>query len=208
VVHPRAAGFTVLIFSSASSPCWSCSGRERGEERGRERRAWWAPLAILALFALWANLHGGFVAASCSWGWRPSGLRSIAGEGYPAPCHFTYRRAGLIAIPGGGNRHHCDPLGGAIWSYRAQLPEPGDLAGEHGGESAFSSPWPVVYLSSGDRLRGLGCGCGHRSRAAPPPAGDAGFLVSRVTRYATSSSSARCGPAGRVDRAESIPDVR
>src|SRR4051795_3868851 len=59
VIHPRAAGFTVVIFSLLVAllvAVW----RGRAASEGRVR--WWVGVAILALFALWANLHGGFIA--------------------------------------------------------------------------------------------------------------------------------------------------
>src|SRR6266480_1682924 len=59
VIHPRAAGFTVVIFSLLVGllvAAW------RGRAGDRHRAQWWVPLAIVALFALWANLHGGFIA--------------------------------------------------------------------------------------------------------------------------------------------------
>src|SRR3954470_1649230 len=60
VVHPRAAGFTVLIFTLLVALLYLVWRDRSGTRTGRH--AWWAPLAILALFALWANLHGGFIA--------------------------------------------------------------------------------------------------------------------------------------------------
>jgi len=69
VIHPRAAGFTVLIFTLLVGllvVLW----RERGGAGSGRRGAWWAPLAILALFALWANLHGGFIAGLLFWTWH------------------------------------------------------------------------------------------------------------------------------------------
>src|SRR4051812_16273720 len=42
VIHPRAAGFTVLIFTVLVSLLFVL-WRERGGGRGEERRAWWAP---------------------------------------------------------------------------------------------------------------------------------------------------------------------
>jgi hypothetical protein len=39
-----------------------------------ERRLYWP---VVALFAVWANLHGGFVLGSWRWHWRPCGTGAI-----------------------------------------------------------------------------------------------------------------------------------
>src|SRR3954466_3307811 len=50
VVHPRAAGFTVLIFTLLVALLYLV-WRDRSGTRTGRRHAWWAPIAILALFA-------------------------------------------------------------------------------------------------------------------------------------------------------------
>src|SRR5262245_1865663 len=62
VIHPRAAGFTVLLFSllvALIAVVW------REQSVGHEVRRWTmvaAVAGILAIFAVWANLHAGFIA--------------------------------------------------------------------------------------------------------------------------------------------------
>ncbi len=60
IAHPRAAGFGVLAFSLlVAIVVLTWLRRSPGPPPGRLR---WAVPAVIAVFALWANLHGGFVA--------------------------------------------------------------------------------------------------------------------------------------------------
>ena len=60
VLHPRAAGFTVLAFSALVALIATAWLTSPPVMEGR-RRLIWITVGVVALFALWANLHGGFI---------------------------------------------------------------------------------------------------------------------------------------------------
>jgi hypothetical protein len=149
IVHPRAAGFSVLAFSllvgilttlfwrrdSRDAPAWA------------RLRARWAMPAILLVFALWANLHGGFVAglllialATCGLAleWR-LGIAGAAG----------LRRIGLLALTGAlavATVTLATPLGAELWSYLASFSNPAISLVSSEWRPAFQSPFAVSYL--------------------------------------------------------------
>src|SRR5260221_6382939 len=61
IVHPRAAGFSVLGFSLLVAILILAWLRRQSDPPAISRLRWAMPVT-LAVFALWANLHGGFVA--------------------------------------------------------------------------------------------------------------------------------------------------
>src|SRR5215207_6687322 len=131
VVHPRAAGFTVVIFSllvALLAIVW----RGRSISGPGRRPRWWVGLAIVALFALWANLHCGFIAGLLLLGLVTVGFAIDHWRGIPwdaAPVQDRRARADLC--PRRPHRHGRDPAGGRDLVVPAELPEPGDLAGQH-----------------------------------------------------------------------------
>jgi MFS family permease len=146
VIHPRAAGFTVLIFSLLVALLlfvW----RERSGAPVR-RRAWWAPLAILALFALWANLHGGFIAGFLLLGLATVGLAIDHWRGIPGSVPLSRVAAlGIVAVLAAVIVTVATPLGAAIWSYLLSFQNQAISLASTEWESAFSSPLAVIYLS-------------------------------------------------------------
>jgi hypothetical protein len=146
IVHPRAAGFSVLAFSLLVvilALYWLRAG-DRGWARPR---AGWAVPAILLVFALWANLHGGFVAglvliavATCGLAleWR-LGLVGAAGP----------RRIGLLALSGAlavATVTLATPLGGALWTYLASFTNPAISLVSSEWQPALQSPFAIAYL--------------------------------------------------------------
>ena len=117
VIHPRAAGFTVLAFSMLVALI-AVAWRGRSGERGRRRRIAVAVFAILGLFAVWANLHGGFVAgllliALVTLGLAIDRLRGVPGTA-SIPRVATLPLIGVLATV---TVTLATPLGGEIWSY-------------------------------------------------------------------------------------------
>ncbi len=147
VIHPRAAGFTVLIFTVLVALLvllW----RERGGARTGGRHAWWAPLAILVLFALWANLHGGFIAGFLLLGLATIGLAIDNWRGIPGAVSLSRIAVlGLLVVLAAVTVTVATPLGAAIWDYLLSFQNQAISLASTEWESAFSSPLAVVYLS-------------------------------------------------------------
>jgi hypothetical protein len=147
VVHPRAAGFTVLIFTLLVGLLYLL-WRERGGGSGRGRHAWWAPVAMVALFALWANLHGGFVAGFLLLGLATIGLAIDHWRGIPGSVPLTRVAVlGAVAVLAAATVTVATPLGAAIWDYLLSFQNQAISLASTEWESAFSSPLAVVYLS-------------------------------------------------------------
>jgi hypothetical protein len=148
IVHPRAAGFSVLAFSlllAILALSWFRNAVGR-PARGRLRLRWAAP-AMLLVFALWANLHGGFVAgllliAAATCGLALEWRLGIAGA-------IGSRRIVLLALTGAlavATVTLATPLGGALWSYLASFGNPAISLASSEWQPAFQSSFAVSYL--------------------------------------------------------------
>jgi hypothetical protein len=120
----------------------------RDNTRTGKRHAWWAPLAILALFALWANLHGGFIAGFLLLGLATIGFAIDHWRGIPGSVPLSrIALLGLVGVLAAAIVTVATPLGAAIWDYLLSFQNQAiSLASTEWG-SAFSSPLAVVYLS-------------------------------------------------------------
>src|SRR6266545_3172124 len=146
VIHPRAAGFTVLIFTLLVALVVVLWGRGGGESG--QRRTWWAPLAILALFALWANLHGGFIAGFLLLGLATVGLAIDHWRGIPGAVPLSRVAVlGLLVVLAAVTVTVATPLGAAIWEYLLSFQNQAISLASTEWESAFSSTLAVVYLT-------------------------------------------------------------
>ncbi|MFL5908817.1 MAG: hypothetical protein ACJ75Z_14620 [Solirubrobacterales bacterium] len=145
IVHPRAAGFTVLAFSALVALI-AAAWRVRGAER-RGRGMVLAVIAILALFALWANLHGGFVAGLLLIALVTVGLAIDHRRGIPETA--SPRRVailGLIGVLAAATVSLATPLGGAIWSYLLSFQNSAIDHASQEWRSALSDPPAMVYV--------------------------------------------------------------
>jgi hypothetical protein len=146
VVHPRAAGFSLLCFSVLVT-LLAVSWGERSAP-GDQRRHRLAVLGILALFALWANLHGGFVAGLLLIALVCVGAAIDRWRGLPGA--VSLRRVALLAGIGALAVvlvSVSTPLGGAIWDYMLSFRKGTITLVTQEWDSAFVSPKAVVYLA-------------------------------------------------------------
>jgi hypothetical protein len=146
VIHPRAAGFTVVAFSllvALIAAAW----RARGQEQARRRSLALAVIGILSLFALWANLHAGFVAGLLLIALVTVGLAIDRWRGIPGTASLWRVAAlaaiGLLAIL---TVTLATPLGGAIWSYILSFRGAAIDHASHEWRSVLDSPPATVYV--------------------------------------------------------------
>src|SRR3954447_25861832 len=144
VIHPRAAGFTVVIFSLLVAllvAVW----RGRAASEGRVR--WWVGVAILALFALWANLHGGFIAGLLLLVLVTIGLAIDHWRGIPGTLPLPRIAAlGLVGVLAAVTVTVATPLGAASWSYLLSFQNQAISLASTEWRSAFGDPLAVLYL--------------------------------------------------------------
>lgn len=121
IIHPRAAVFTLILFSvllvliAAAWELVPAAGNRPG-------RALWGLVAIPLLFALWANLHGGFIAGLLLVGLVTVGLAidRRRGLGGAISTHDVILLA-LAGVLGAVAATFATPLGIEIWTYIASF---------------------------------------------------------------------------------------
>ncbi len=148
IVHPRAAGFSLLAFSLLVAVLVLAWLRRPPELSPRTRLIWAVP-AILVVFALWANLHGGFLAGLLLIGLAACGLALERGLGIPDA--LGSRRIVLLALTGVlaiATVILATPLGGALWPYLASFRNPAISSVSSEWRPAFQSPLATGYLGA------------------------------------------------------------
>jgi hypothetical protein len=147
IVHPRAAGFSVLGFSLLVAIV-VLAWLGRGRDSPPVARLRWAVPATLAVFALWANLHAGFVAGLALIGVVVCGLALERRLGFPEA--LGSRRIGLLALTGvlaTGTVMFATPFGSALVSYLESFRNPAIAAASSEWRPAFQSPLAIGYLA-------------------------------------------------------------
>lgn len=177
VIHPRAAGFTVVIFSllvALLAAVWH--GRASSPPDRRPR--WWVGVAIVALFALWANLHGGFIAGLLLLGLVTTGFAIDHWRGVPGALPPSRIAAlGLIVVLAGVTVTVATPLGAAIWSYLLSFQNQAISLASTEWQSAFGDPLAVLYLGLATVFAAWTWVRSPRPRRATTLLVTAGFLV-------------------------------
>jgi hypothetical protein len=144
IVHPRAAGFTLLAFCVLVCILLAAWLPREGIAGGRLR---WALIAIPLLFGLWANLHAGFVAGLLLIALITVGLTADRWRGVPGT--IARHRVALLALTGALATMVATlatPLEGAIWSYIASFRNPALALATTEWEPVTQSTPAMVYL--------------------------------------------------------------
>jgi hypothetical protein len=177
VIHPRAAGFTVVIFSLLVALLAVVWRGRAGADRERRPR-WWVGVAIVALFALWANLHGGFIAGLLLLGLVTVGFAIDHWRGIPGNLPLSRIAAlALIGVLAAAAVTFATPLGAAIWSYLLSFQNQAiSLASTEWG-SAFGDPLALLYLALATGFAAWMWVRSPRPRRATTLLVTAGFLV-------------------------------
>lgn len=146
IAHPRAAGFSVLAFSLVIAIVALTWLRPRsGPSPQRLRRA--VPMT-LAIFALWANLHGGFVAGLGLIGLVACGLaleRRLGGA-----AHFGRSRVLGLAATGAlaaATAMLATPLGDELLNYLASFRNSAISLASSEWLPSFQSPPAIAYIA-------------------------------------------------------------
>ena len=115
---------------------------------GPERRSrWWVPVAIVILFALWANLHGGFIAGLLLLGLATAGFAIDHWRGIPGnPPLSRIAVLGLVGVLAAVTVTVSTPLGAAIWSYLLSFQNQAISLASTEWQSAFDDPLAILYL--------------------------------------------------------------
>jgi len=147
VIHPRAAGFTVLAFTLLVGLIFAV--RKAGEGDRPARHLWPALIGILALFAVWANLHGGFMAGILLLALVTVGLAIDHWRGIPSIPLPRIALLGLLAVAAVGTVTLATPLGSAIWDYLLSFQRLASAISHASEEwrSVFQSPIATVYVA-------------------------------------------------------------
>jgi hypothetical protein len=147
VIHPRAAGFSLLIFSVLVVLVAAVWGERSGvQRRGREGIA---AVAILVLFALWANLHGGFIAGLVLIALVSVGAAIDHRRGLPGAISVSRAAVlGSIVLMAIATVTLATPLGGAIWDYILSFRNRAVSIASQEWLSAFHSPLAVAYIAA------------------------------------------------------------
>ncbi|HSD25179.1 MAG TPA: hypothetical protein VLB79_12715 [Solirubrobacterales bacterium] len=176
VIHPRAAGFTIVIFSllvALLAVVWQVRG-----SGPRRLGSWWAGPMIMALFALWANLHGGFIAGFLLLGLLTVGLGIDHWRGIPGTLPLSRIGAlGLLAVLAAGTVTVSTPLGAAIWSYLLSFQNQAISLASTEWQSAFGDPLAILYLGLATAFAAWMWVSSPRPRRATTLLVSAGFLV-------------------------------
>ncbi len=146
IVHPRAAGFSVLGFSLLGALLILAWLRRQSDPPAISRLRWAMPVT-LAVFALWANLHGGFVAGLLLITIATGGLALEWRLGLASA--INARRIALLALTGalaGATVMVATPLGGALLAYLASFANPAISLASAEWRPTFQSPLALAYL--------------------------------------------------------------
>ncbi len=175
IVHPRAAGFTLLAFCVlVALLLWVW----RPRPAVGERRLRWALLAIPLLFGIWANLHGGFVAGLLLIALATAGLVADNRRGLPdAIARHRVALLALVGVAAAVTVTLATPLGSAIWSYVFSFRNPAISLATTEWQPVTQSPPAIAYLAIATGFAGWLWWRSPRPRRLMPPLIAGGFVL-------------------------------
>jgi hypothetical protein len=202
IIHPRAAGFTLLLF--AVLVVLLIGGlRLDPEARPRATAPLWMLAAIPLLVALWANLHGGFIAGLLLIGLVALGLaidRRRGRTSVPGSHVAVLAGAGALAAIAAT---FATPLGVDIWSYILSFRNPAlKLASTEWEPVTHSAPAAAFVVVA------AGIAAWTWRRAAPPGSLAPALVAAGFVLFAASSmrNLIFVAPALAFQTACSLPD--
>ena len=175
IIHPRAAGFTLLLFAALVLVLLSGWGRWAGPVT--RSRAILALVGLPALFALWANLHGGFIAGLLLVAAVTVGLAIDWWRRLPGPDWDAIALLGAAGILGAVAATFATPLGPDIWTYVASFRNSGLKLASTEWEPVTNSLPAIAYLVAAAAIGAWTWWREPRPRRVMPALVALGFLV-------------------------------
>jgi len=202
IIHPRAAGFTLLLFAALVLVILTAWRLPPPGEDGRGPPLW-ALAAIPLLFGLWANLHGGFIAGLLLVGLVTAGLSIDRWRELPGPPATHIVALGVAGGLGAVAATFATPLGVDIWEYILSFRNSALKLASTEWEPVTHSVPAILYVVAGAALAVWAWRSAPRPRPAMPILVAAGFLV-----FAASSmrNLIFVAPALALQLACSLPD--
>jgi catechol 2,3-dioxygenase-like lactoylglutathione lyase family enzyme len=176
IIHPRAAGLTLLLFS-VMAVLVLAGMRLDSAAAGRPSPPLWMLAAIPLLFGLWANLHGGFIAGLLLVGLVTVGLAVDRWRG-----QTSVSRARIALLAGAGvlgaiAATFATPLGVDICSYILSFRNPALKLASTEWEPVTNSIPAIAFVVAGAALAAWTWRLAPSPRRVMPVLVAAGFLV-------------------------------
>jgi MFS family permease len=175
IIHPRAAGLTLLLFAILVLALLAGWGPQAAP--AARSRALVALIGLPALFALWANLHGGFIAGLLLVGLVAVGLAVDHRRGIwraPGSAIVVLAVGGLL---GAVAATFATPLGPEIWSYVASFRNSALKLASTEWEPVTHSAGAIAYVVVAAALAAWTWWNAPRPRAVMPALVAVGFLA-------------------------------
>ena len=174
IIHPRAAMFTLLLFAVC---VLAILARWGPQAPARRATSVVALIGLPALFALWANLHGGFIAGLLLVGLVTVGLAVDRRRGLAGPPGVD-----ILLLAGGGAlgalaATFATPLGPDVWSYVASFRNPALKLASTEWEPVTHSVPAIAYLVAAAAVAAWTWWDEPRPRSAMPALVAVGFIA-------------------------------